>query len=113
MRFYSHMDSSASHRRRLINNELLIRRTNKKIKKVIREHTPEEEHESLLINFYCECSALDCEERISLTIDAYEKLHLDDSKFVLAPGHEAATVEKTIFTTPQFIIVEKFALQTN
>jgi hypothetical protein len=37
-------------------------------------------------DFFCECGALDCDQRVALTVDEYVALH-DSGQVVLARGH--------------------------
>lgn len=98
---------------KLIKNELLARRANHKIKRVLREHTPATEQPKLKINFYCECSQAGCRQRVPLTLDQYEKLHADKSHFVLAKGHETKKIEKVVKKTSKIEVVEKYALKSD
>jgi hypothetical protein len=93
-----------------INTELAIRATNRKVKRVIKEHIPEEEHQSVKIDFYCECSDPSCRERVSLSLDEYEKLHNKDAHFVIAKGHITPAIEKVVKNKPTMEVVEKYAL---
>ena len=93
-----------------INTELAIRGANKRVKKVIEKHTPNEEQATLKIDFYCECSDYNCQERISLTLEEFEKLHDEQSRFVIAKGHSSPSVEKVLKTRHSLQVVEKPAL---
>ncbi len=78
----------------MINAELIVRTHNKKSKDGIKNHTPKETHGTESIDFQCECSDVDCADRISLTVKQYEKLHDDYARFVVVKGHEEPNVEK-------------------
>ncbi len=97
-------------RQRLANNERLMRSGNKKIQRMIENHTPKDEQTNLEVDFECECSSLSCNERIALTVDEYEKLHKHKKQFVLVKGHEIPTIEKIVKDKDSFIIVEKLPL---
>lgn len=101
---------NSSHNRRLINNELKTRAANQRVKRVIEHHTPQEEQEKLKIDFYCECSRADCQERVTMTLEDYEKIHADGAAFAIAPGHEAPTVERVKQKRGDIAVVEKYAL---
>ena len=100
----------ASTSRRQINAELAVRAANQRAKEAIEAHTPKEEQARLKIDFYCECSNESCQERISLTLEDYEKLHDEQSKFVIAPGHITPSIEKVTKTRRSLQVVDKYAL---
>lgn len=101
---------NSSDRRQLINNELLARSVNQKAKRVIKTHTPEDEQSDLHINFYCECSDDNCRQRISLSLEEYEKLHAKEAFFVILKGHETPQVEKVRKSKRDALLVEKYSL---
>lgn len=103
------MDNSNSSRRQ-INTELATRATNRRLRKVIREHTPSEEQDGLKLDFYCECSDPSCEERLALTLEQFEALHDQQSHFVIAKGHQSPSVEKVVKTKHNLQVVDKYAL---
>lgn len=103
------MENSSS-KRQQINTELAVRGANKRIKKVIRQHTPVEEQDNLKIDFYCECSDPNCLQRLSLTMAEYERLHDEQSKFIVVKGHNSPEVEKVIATKYNLQVVDKYAL---
>jgi hypothetical protein len=96
--------------KQLINAELAARSLNTKAKNLLKKHTPKTEQDGLMIEFYCECSDENCQERVALTLDQYEKFHQDKALFVLAKGHEEPKVEAAVTKQPDFTIVEKYAL---
>lgn len=97
--------------KRKIKNEVLARSTNKKLRNIIKEHTPAEELKDLAIDFYCECSDESCEARVPLTLKEYAVAHEDASKFIVAPGHQTPSIEKIEHRAPDYSIVTKPALQ--
>jgi hypothetical protein len=94
--------------RQQINTELAIRGANQRVKKVIEHHTPQEEQDGLKIDFYCECSNANCDQRISLTLDQYDDLHNNQARFIIAKGHSTPAVEQIIKTHPNLQVVEKY-----
>lgn len=96
--------------RQQINTELAIRSTNKRVKRVIAEHTPKEEQHGLKIDFYCECSDAKCKDKIAMTLEAFEELHSNHSAFVIAKGHNTPAVEQVVKTKNNLQVVEKYAL---
>jgi hypothetical protein len=97
--------------KQMINVELATRLYNTKAKKMFKAHTPKEVQADLKIDFRCECSDPDCQERIFLTLNEYEKLHNSKARFVLAKGHEEPLVEKIHKKIGKYNVVEKEALK--
>jgi hypothetical protein len=97
-----------NYRDRLIKNEQTIRDKNITaaigIKKFFRN--AKEVTESP-IEFMCECSDLNCEAKVKMSIKEYETLHKKQNRFVIAKGHKSPTVEKTVKRTKELEVVEK------
>ena len=97
---------------RLTRNEKLIRDHNTSVGKGIKRYFHnKKEVKNAPIAFVCECSMLDCNEHVTLSIEQYEQLHKRRDRFVIAPGHAMEAVEKIIKHEPGFDLVEKFALK--
>ena len=77
---------------------------------MLTRHTPEEFHDDLKIDFYCECSDESCAARVPMTFEEYETLHDTPAKFVLAKGHQSPMVEKVTKVEANRIVVDKYAL---
>ena len=101
---------NSSNARRKINNELKTRSHNQRVEKILDEHTPDEVHDELKVDFYCECSDDTCTVWVPMTFEEYEKLHNSPAKFVLAKGHQSAMVEKVVKAKGDHIVVKKYAL---
>lgn len=96
--------------RQKINIELAARADNKKSTKVLKNHIPHEEQESVKLDFYCECADPECKSRVPLTIGQYERLHTDKAQFVITKGHAEPDIEKVTKSGDTIAVVEKFAL---
>jgi hypothetical protein len=57
--------------------------------------------------FICECATTGCFERLTLTLQEYERIREDGAHFLLAPGHEDIEVEQVIAHRADYVIVEK------
>jgi len=57
--------------------------------------------------FVCECSDVHCADRIVAPLDDYEQVRSEPTTFLLAPGHEAAAVERVVRRRHGYWIVEK------
>ena len=57
--------------------------------------------------FICECSQLDCVERISLTLAEYGHVREEGDRFAIVAGHEELEIEQVIEKFEEYWIVEK------
>jgi hypothetical protein len=102
--------------RRLIENEIVFRRSNEKVRdelKTLDDMHREDGHkdltrdENLKMYFKCECSDENCKNRIPMFLRDYEKIHADRSVFIVIPNHEVDSIEKVIKKTPEYNVVKK------
>ena len=93
----------AMQEKRLAMNEALFRETNERVEDRVRLIVGKEEQLGVL----CECAALECTERITLTKDEYAAVRSDPAQFVVKPGHAVADVEEVVLRTDRFEIVRK------
>lgn len=59
------------------------------------------------LSFYCECSDENCVGRIDVLPSVYDKIHQDDSTFMIMPGHEVRDAETVISYEPEYSIAKK------
>jgi hypothetical protein len=57
--------------------------------------------------FVCECDDPSCAERIHTTLEKYDDVREDPTKFLLVPGHENDAVEAVVERRPRFNVVAK------
>jgi hypothetical protein len=84
--------------RRLIENEQLVRRVNRRIEDrlvTMREQDGDEDTDAP-IAFFCECSSLECVARFEAAPSQWRRIHRRDDQFVVLEGHEAAEVEDVV-----------------
>jgi hypothetical protein len=56
----------------------------------------------------CECASLECAEMISTSTTDYQRVRADSALFILAPGHDDATVEAVVEEHPAgYVVVRK------
>src|SRR6266568_2512205 len=55
-----------------------------------------------------ECAKRACVDRISLSAEEYEALRRDPLMFVVAPGHQIASIEQLVAQNERFACVRKF-----
>ena len=87
---------------RLALNEALFRAANERMSGWEERHT---EFGAEL--YHCECSELDCREKVRLEKADYERVRADSAHFVVIPGHEKPTVETVIEPHEDWAIIEK------
>jgi hypothetical protein len=90
--------------RRLKENEVIFQQANKGVAEFITEETAGDP----FIKFYCECSNIDCRDRIPLRASEYHKLHKDQRHFIALAGHEMPQIEAIVERHSVFNVVRKF-----
>lgn len=102
--------------RRQIENEMIFRRVNEKIgdglealdAMHIEDGNLELLHDGkILLRFKCECSDEDCDARIPIALDVYNKIHENRDSFVIKLKHQVSAIEKVILTEKDYSVVEK------
>ena len=88
---------------RLARNEAFFRNVNERISDAAGRY----KGDGHVYDFVCECSDPTCLERVHLTAKAYEAVRADPKTFVLAPGHDRASIEKVVQPGLDHVIVEK------
>ena len=83
-------------------NEAWFREINDRIEANALEHGSD----SHLYEFICECSNIDCAERIRMTLSDYQQLRAHPTRFAIVPGHERPEIE-VVVDRGGFWIVEK------
>jgi len=86
----------------LARNEILFRTLNENIGGLAATLSGDTPYE-----FICECSTEGCFERLSLTLQQYERVRADGSHFLLAPGHEEIDVERVVVVLDDYVVVQK------
>ena len=108
---------SISHaERRQIENEMIFRRHNEKVADDLGTldamHVEDGNIDlvsdtDLTLSYKCECSDEDCEERISMELAEYQKIHTDRDTFIVMPDHQVDPIEKILRKTPGYSVVKK------
>jgi hypothetical protein len=57
--------------------------------------------------FVCECADPQCTDRVEATLDVYEDVRADGTRFILAAGHEHPDIERVVEDHGRFRVVEK------
>lgn len=87
---------------RLAKNETLFRTLNENINDLASALGGREQFE-----FICECSTSGCFERLSLTVEEYERVRRNGTHFLLADGHEDIEIEQVVARRSGYVVVEK------
>lgn len=88
---------------RAARNEALFRRVNERVEEVNKAFEPLLED----ADFYCECGAIDCMEKIAMTLHEYEALRDVSTHFAVTPGHVLAEEERVVEERAGYMVVEK------
>ena len=90
--------------RRLKENEVIFQQANQGVADYILEDSDEEDP---VIDFYCECSDINCRKRISLRPSEYTRLHKTERYFIAIEGHEIPAIEHVVSRHGGFVVIEK------
>lgn len=57
--------------------------------------------------FICECATSGCFDRLTLTLEEYEHVRAEGTRFLVAAGHQDIEVEQVVETHENYVVVEK------
>jgi hypothetical protein len=95
--------SELERHRRIAVNESRFREINDRLAQELANLRHQPEH----LEFVCECSNLECREKIALTGAEYERIRADPMLFAIAGGHETPDAEDVVGRTDRFVTVRK------
>jgi len=87
---------------RLAQNEAIFRTVNESIEQQALKFGGLDNYQ-----FICECAASECFERITLTLEQYERIRGEGRTFVVIPGHEYDEIELVIEKQATYSVVRK------
>jgi hypothetical protein len=87
---------------RVAENESLFRSANERIEATAVDWGAGES----TIAFLCECSDLDCLQRVEVSLSVYEHVRAQAERFLLVPGHQRPE-EEIVEQTDRYVIVRK------
>lgn len=90
--------------RRLGLNEALFREVNERLDELAETFGGDD---GVRHDFICECGDPSCAERISLTLDEYNRVRADPTQFAIRPGHRAGDIERVVFENERYAVVRK------
>jgi hypothetical protein len=89
--------------RRIGQNEALFREVNERVARLSdSKHATAE-----LAGFLCECGNESCHERVEMTLEEYERVRTEPTRFAIAPGHEISDVEAVVAKYDRYWLIEK------
>lgn len=89
-------------------NESLLRDVNERIAVLDRRAELGRGDAAERFEFRCECAtAPSCAGTVSMTLAEYDRVRAEPDRFVVAPGHEVAELERAIERTERFVVVDK------
>ena len=87
--------------RRLALNETIFRKANEDM----RATADRMQHDFRA--FMCECSDINCDENVQLSLERYREIREDPLHFFAIPGHEDPELERVVDRDDGYVIVEK------
>ena len=90
--------------RRLAENEVIFKQINKDAREFLHDLGVDN---LLLTPFLCECSNIECRQRIELASADYERIHRNPQRFVVVKGHEVPAIEHIVEHHDTYNVVEK------
>jgi hypothetical protein len=90
--------------RRKAANEAVFRNVNERIEALQHSFAVAEKEPLQMI---CECDQLDCMERVTIGVDAYELVRSQPDQFIVTPGHVDSSVDEVMGVTSSYLIVRK------
>ena len=88
-------------KRRLAHNEAIFRSINEQVLAL------EERFGSREGGFICECADSRCAQTVFLRVEDYERIHDDEQRFFVVPGHERPDIEVVVERHADYLVVEK------
>ncbi len=88
--------------RRLAVNESLLRYVNERIGGGVERFDIKGR-----TDFLCECARQDCNARVRVTLEEYNRVRGHGARFILCPGHEQPDVERVVEEHDGWVVAEK------
>lgn len=99
-----------------IENEMIFRRLNEKVGSDLtaldamhkadgNQDLISDKH--LLLDFKCECSDENCDERIPVRLSEYRKIHKDRDTFIVKTNHQVDSIENILVEKQGYSLVKK------
>ena len=89
---------------RRVQNELLFRAVNEKLRGLNAEFEAFSDDQAL---FVCECSRIDCIAQVELAVAAFDEICALPHRYLVLPEHEVLEIERVVERRPAYLVVEK------
>jgi hypothetical protein len=86
---------------RLTRNQVIFREVNERLRE------PADGVPDGKTDYLCECSDVQCAQKIELKLFEYESVRARPKSFFIVPGHERLEVERVVDELKTYMIVEK------
>ena len=86
---------------RLVRNQVIFREVNERLR-ALADAVPDG-----TTDYLCECSDVQCTDRIELRLLEYESVRARPKSFFLVAGHERLAVERVTDELASYVVVEK------
>jgi len=102
----------------MVENEVVFRSINKRalnyvdeLEEIANDDQATEflRYDDTALYFHCECADENCRDRISIKPSTLGKIHENNRRFIVLPGHQVMNVEKIIKKLNHYYIVEKYS----
>jgi hypothetical protein len=90
--------------RRKAENEAVFREVNERIEGLQRTFALSADEPLQIV---CECDRIDCATPLHVEVDVYEHVRRDAASFLVAAGHEDASVEEVVDSGGDYLVVRK------
>src|SRR5437588_482279 len=90
--------------RRTSSNEALFRMVNAEIEKLGRGPADISDR---TLHIVCECSDLTCAHPLVVELEEFRRIRVDETLFVVEPGHEDAERDEIIERTQRYLVIRK------
>lgn len=90
---------------RIAKNQSLVRAMNREL-----QHAAEEvgDGSETRMEVLCECGREDCAGVLTLPVSEYERIHSQEDRFVVLPGHRTPEIETVVEERDGYLVVDKF-----
>jgi hypothetical protein len=89
-------------------NESRFRLVNERLRDHVVEDAERHGERADDLSVLCECADIDCTEKIQLPLATYEWVRSAPARFVVVPGHQVPSSERTVRDEGSYLVVEKF-----
>jgi hypothetical protein len=87
---------------RIARTEALFRDVNERIAESARRFDADD------AEFVCECADPECTERVPASLDEYEEVRQEGTRFLIVPGHEDTRIERVVARPrKRLVVIEK------